>query len=472
MPDRDPRSRARTRGALALAVFAAGLATFASCRARHGVRAAQDPVASGWSAEVARLDSLPALPSALPGREFWIGAWVGPPPAANDAATWRRYAAAGLDVTMVPLETRYRRADNLARLAVLDSLRDAGTDSVVAFVRDDALHPDETTRPGWEARLDSVVAVYSAYRSLAGVMLADEPAPAALGQWAPLARRIARLDRVHPAYVNFASLTDGDALDEGARRRWQDELVRAVGEAELRFFTVGSYPFEPTREKATFLATLRETARASHAVARPFGFVLQWTGHGPLHAPTATEASYAAMQALGHGATSLVWFTYWTPNPQEEPERWHGGAIEYDGRVSARHDTLAALDRVVRRVAAWRGPRPMLVVHAGGGLPQGLRDDAGRAVPGVRAVDGGPVSLAFTRRESDGTRRYLLIDRGRRPGNRARLTFEPGTGAVEIVRFVGDAQPRRAEAEGGQPLVVEIDLDPGAAAGILARPAP
>ncbi|MEO6463673.1 MAG: hypothetical protein ABIP29_11415 [Candidatus Eisenbacteria bacterium] len=388
MPDPDARSRARTRGALALAVFAAGLATFASCRAREGVRAEHDPVASGWSAEVARLDSLPALPSALPGREFWIGAWVGPPPAANDAATWRRYAAAGLDVTMVPLEDRYRRADNLARLAVLDLLRAAGTDSILAIVRDDALHPDETTRPGWEARLDSVVAAYAGFHSLAGLMLADEPVPAALAQWAPLARRIAHLDPVHPAYVNFAGLSYAASVDAAARQRWQDDLVHAVEEADLRFFTVDSYPFRPEGETANYLASLRETARASHATARPFGFCLQWTGHGPLHPPTAAEASYAAMQALGHGATSLVWFTYWTPNPREEPSFWHGGAVEYDARSSARHDTLAALDRVVRRVAAWRGPRPMLVVHAGGGLPQGLRDDVGRVVPGVRTIEG------------------------------------------------------------------------------------
>ena len=457
---------------LVLAVFTAGLASFASCRARDGVRAAHDPVASGWNAEVARLDSLPALPAALPGRPFWIGAWVGPPPATNDAATWRRYAAAGLDVTLVPLEERYRRADNRARLAFLDSLLAAGGDSIAAFVRDDALHPDETTRPGWEARLDSVVAAYAGFRSLAGVMLADEPPPAALGQWAPLARRLGRLDPVHPAYVNFAGLSDGDALDDGARRRFHDDLARAVREAELRFVTVGSYPFEPAREKPNFLATLRETARASHATARPFGFVLQWTGHGPLHPPTAAEASYAAMEALAHGASSLVWFTYWTPNPREEPMFWHGGAVEYDGRVSARHDTLAALGGVARRVAAWRGPRPMLVVHAGGGLPPGMRADAGRTGPGVRAIEGGPLSLAFARRDRDGTRRYLLVDRGRRPGNRARLTFEAGTGAVDVVVFSGAAAPPRAEAAGDRPLVVEIDLDPGGAAGILARPAP
>ncbi len=373
---------------------------------------------------------------------------------------------------MVPLEDRYRRADNLARLAVLDTLAGGTPDSLFAFVRDDSLHPDETARPGWEARLDAAVAAYRGARALAGIMLADEPTPEMLPLWAPLARRIARLDPLHPVYVNFAGLADQAAIDAAARQRWREDLVRAITEAELRFFTVDVYPFQPAGEKANYLATLRETARASHQAARPFGFVIQWTGHGSLHAPTAAEASYLAMQALGHGATSLVWFTYWTPKPREEPMRWQGGATEYDGRVSARHDTLAALNRVVRRVAAWRGRRPMLIAHVGGGLPRGLGEDAERAVPGLSAIGGGPLSVGFAAREQDGARRYLVIDRGRVPGNRARLVFAPGVGGVEIVRFEGAGASRHVEAVPGDPLVVEIEIDPGSAVGILARPAP
>jgi len=366
-------SFALTRGVITIAALAAALAAFATCRARDTSRgeAAPAPDAAGvsWTLEQARLDSLPPLPAVLPRRPFWIGAWVGPPPAANDADTWRRYAAAGLDVALAPLEDRYRRADNAARLALLDTLRADGVDSLFAFVRDDSLHPDETTRPGWEARAEAVVRAHAGSRALAGLLVADEPPPEALATWAPLARHLGRLDPARPPYVNFAGLSYGDAADGDGRARWRGELERAVREGGLAHFTVDVYPFRREGETANFLVTLRETARASHATRRPFGFVLQWTGHGPLKVPSAEEASYLALQALGHGATGIVWFTYWTPNPAEEPWRWTGGAIEYDGRVSARFDTLAALNRKVRRVAAWRGPRPMLVVHAGGGLP-------------------------------------------------------------------------------------------------------
>jgi hypothetical protein len=464
---------------MVIATLAAALAVFATFRARETSRgeAAPAPDAAGvsWALEQARLDSLPPLPAALPRRPFWIGAWVGPPAAANDAATWRRYAAAGLDVALAPLEDRYRRVDNAARLALLDTLRvdgAGGFDSLFAFVRDDSLHPDETTRPGWEERARAVVAAHAGSRALAGLLVADEPPPGTLATWAPLARHLGRLDPARPPYVNFAGLSYADAADGGGRARWREDLVRAVREAELAHFTVDVYPFRPEGETSNFLVTLRETARASHATRRPFGFVLQWTGHGPLKVPTAEEASYLALEALGHGATAVVWFTYWTPDPREEPWRWKGGAIEYDGRVSARFDTLAALNRKVRRVAAWRGPRPMLVVHAGGGLPRGFVEPHGRAAPDVGITAPGPVSLAFGGREPGGTRRYLLIDRSRATGNRARLEFAPSVGALEVSRFGEDARTERIERAPGRPLGLDLDLEPGGAVGIVAHPVP
>jgi hypothetical protein len=462
-----------------VAALAAALAVFATGRAREAMRhdrAAGDADASGvpWAFEQARLESLPEMAGPLPRRAFWIGAWVGPPPGADDAATWRRYAAAGLDLALAPLEDRYRRADNAARLALLDTLGvgggGAGVESLFAVVRDDSLHPDETTRPGWEGRVDALVRAHAGSRALAGILLADEPAAESLPQWAPLARRLGRLDPARPPWVNFAGLSYADAAAGAGRARWREEVVRAVREARLAHFTVDVYPFRPEAETANFLVTLRETARVSHATRRPFGFVLQWTGHGPLKVPTAEEASYLAMQALGHGATGLVWFTYWTPDPAEEPWRWRGGAIEYDGRVSARFDTLAALNRLVRRVAAWRGSRPMLVVHAGDGLPRGFVEERGRTAPGIASITGGPVSLAFAGLEPDGSRRYLLIDRARTPGRRIRLTFDPPIAALEVARFTGSVPPERIGRVPGRPLVLETAIEPGGAVGIVARP--
>jgi len=439
------------RAITAVVVIAAvAIALFAATRARKGAR--RIAAAPGVVDVEADLATLPALPSPLGDRAFWIGGWVGPAAGDCDPVTWRTHAAAGLDVSMGPLEDRFRRADNVARLALLDSLRDADVRGHEAsgvpfvFVRDDSLHPDETTRPGWEMRVRAVVRACGGSRSLAGYFLADEPRPADLASWAPAARLLRRLDPAHPAYVNFLPIPARDAADATARARWRADVTRAVTAGELALFTFDAYPFGAGDEQPHFLATLREAARVSHATARPFGVVLQWTGHAALRAVTAEEALYEATQALAHGASGITWFTYRTPNPDEEPWRWHGGAIAYDGTRTARFDTLAAINRRVRALAGARGARPMRAVHFGGGLPAGcvdLEDMRAMAamveISGVASVTGGPGTIGFTAPAVDGEVRYVLANRDRTRARTFTVTFAPPAPPRDFTLAPGDA---------------------------------
>lgn len=410
----------------------AAIATVASCLARDGVRGTAHTVEGTWNEARMRLDSLPAMPSPLPLRPFWIGAWVGPPVGALADSTWRTFSAAGIDVSMLPLEDAYRRADNAARLSVLDTLGHL-RDSLFTFVRDDSLHPDETSRPGWERRVETIVRAYSGSRALAGYFLADEPRAGDLAGWAPAARLLRRLDPAHPAYVNFAGLSPSDATDPAARARWRTEVSTAVVEGELPFFTVDAYPFVTGEdERGNFLATLREAARVSHATRRPFGVVLQFTGHANVRAVTPAEASYQAMQALAHGAACVIWFTYWTPDPQEEHWRWHGGAIDYDGTPNARIGILSELNPRLRRMAGWRGAAPLLVAHRGP-LPSGLAADSIATVPGLDSLATGAFSIGFSARAADGERRYVLVQRDRDAAATCRVRFAAHVDSARIL---------------------------------------
>jgi hypothetical protein len=459
----EARGRGAVWGGRAAAVLFIALAAFASCEAREGTLGGSRGGDESWAAARARLAVLPDLPAPLPGRPFWIGGWVGPPVAARDAETWRTFAEAGIDVSMGPLEDRYVRADNVARLAALD----ARPESLWTFVRDDSLHPDEAIRPGWERRIEAIVAAYGGARSLAGYFLADEPAPAERGRWTPAARLLRRLDPAHPAYVNFVGILPRDFASEGARARWREEMKAAVIEGELPLFTVDAYPFgRDGGESGHFLATLREAAHVSHATARPFGAVLQFTGHGPLRAATPAEASYQAMEALAHGAACVIWFTYWTPDPSEEPWRWHDGAVAYDGSRTARHGVLAAVDAGLRMLARARGARPMLVAHLGGDLPAGVVRDDPSVVPGVDSLGGGPASLGFSAADAGGARRYVLVHRGRNAPATYRVRF---TGAVDsarvLARWPAEGDQAATAAPGPAPQL-EVRLAPGGAAVI------
>ncbi len=428
MTERAGRTRWALTGAVAIAALL--LALFASGRAREALRA---------PAEV-DLAAVPPLPSPLGDRAFWIGGWVGPPPGDRSPETWRAHAAAGLDVSMGPLEDRYARAANVARLAFLDSLRAAGDDVPFVFVRDDSLHPDETTRPGWEDRIASIVRAYGGSRSLAGYFLADEPRPADVARWAPAARLLRRLDPAHPAYVNFVGLARADAGNAAAIVRWERDVAVAIDAGELALFTVDAYPFGPGEERPHFLATLAAAARVSQKAARPFGAVLQWTGHADLRAVRAAEARYQASQALAHGAAGITWFTYWTPDPNEEPWRWHGGAIAYDGARTARYDTLAAINRRVRALAAARGTMALRTAHAGRGLPGGRT--AGALPRWVTEVAGGPWSLGWSAPDDSGRVTCVLVNCDRmRPVTTLTVVFAEDVRAAEALAGTRVAGP-------------------------------
>jgi len=412
--------------ALALAAWAAG----------HGRAIATTPV-TPIQADLPGVLVPHATPAPIGTNGFWIAGWVGPPPALRDAAAWRAHAAAGLDVSMGPLEDRYRRADNLARLAFLDSLRAADGDSTVpfVFVRDDSLHPDEATRPGWERRVEAIVRAYAGSRSLAGYFLADEPRLADSAGWAPTARLLRRLDPAHPAYVNFLPIRQEDAARPEARAGWSNAIARTLATGRLGLFTFDAYPFPVGGgERPHFLATLRAAADLSRSGAIPFGVVLQWTGHGQLRSATRAEALYQATQALVHGAAGITWFTWWTPNPAEEPWRWRDGAIAYDGTRTARADTLAAVNRRVRAIAAARGPGPMRAVHVGGGLPHGLDPsfEVGSRLPPeapVTRVIGGPATLGWTlsTHSASAPTKCVLANRDRANARAFTVTMRDGT---------------------------------------------
>jgi hypothetical protein len=401
------------------------------------------------AAERAALDATPPLPAPLPGRRFWIGAWCSPPARATRPSAYDSLAQAGIEVAVVPLEDRYRRADNLARLALLEQRASGGAAAPVppllSFVRDDSVHWDEGTRPGWEARVERAVAAYRDRPALAGIMLADEPGAGQLATWAPLARRIRRLDPAHPVYVNFLGLpADAPAA---ADARWRDDLARALGEGELAFFTVDAYPFRRGGEAANFLRTLEAAAAVSRATRRPWGAVLQLTGHGALLPATPAQMRYQALEALAHGATGLVWFTYWTPQPAEAPWFWRDGAVEYaTGAATAQFAPLARANALARRVAAFLDGRPTLVSHVGGGLPAGSTAGAppaaARPVPGLLGADGAPLTLAFTRADRDpgrpSTRRLLVVNRDLAAARTVHLHFDPGVTRAEVVTFEGN----------------------------------
>jgi len=397
------------------------------------------------------------------GERFFIGAWCSPPTSTTDPEVWRRFARAGVGMAVRPLEDSNDRARNLATLALLDTLRapDLPPGSVRLFARDDAVHPDETTRPGWRDRVRAVTEAYKAHASLAAYFLADEPRPGDFDRVAQVAAAFREFDSSHPAYVNLLPLRDQATVAE--QEQWRADATRLIKNGRLRLFSFAAYSQRPLGEDATFLLTLQNAERVSRETGCPFATVLQFTGFGPLAPIPVAQMNYLAAEAVAHGAIGIIWFTYWTPNPHEQGMWWKGGAVEYGGAPSARADTLQLTNTLARTLAHEFQARWPAVGHFGGSWPRGAVLTNQR-IPGLASTSGGPLTIADapaadSQVSGQGRRTWLVINRDRGNTRTFTLRFDQAVGAEAVFRpLLAGATWQRLDSAARS---IDVRLDPG-----------
>jgi hypothetical protein len=292
----------------------------------------------------------------LPDDRFPISGWCAPPIGETTPGRFREYAEAGFTVVLPALEDPYQAGANLARLEV------AGAEGLFTILRDDRVHPDEATRAGWGARVDSVVAAYSGHPGFLGYFLADEPAPDVYPSLAALNHRFAATDPMHPAYVNLLGLSPAGYGHHGlAYNRYLGSFLE---QAAPSFFSIDLYTLTTKGDHPNFYPGL-DTARVLSRRHRiPFWAILLLTPHGALREPTAAELAWQANLALAYGAKGIVWFTYWTPRPDESGYRL--GPISYQGERTAAYERVSAVNSEIqalgRELAVYE---PWTVLHKG-----------------------------------------------------------------------------------------------------------
>ncbi len=244
-------------------------------------------------------------------------------------------------------------------------------------------------------------------------------------------------------------------------------MAASIREAQLPFFTVDSYS-APTGsgEWPNFLLALADAAAVAAETGTVFGSLIQVTGHGHFPPATAGQARFRVFESLAYGATAIVWFTYWTPNPDEEPWRWHDGLVDYaTGEPTRQYSMVHEVNDAARACARfWGAGGGSNVAHFGGSLPAGadaLAAHGFAAVPGLVSVRGGPVTIAWRQTAGSSRRKLLVVNRD---ANRPRvfdLVFEGVSSIARTFEF--------ATATSGITTVgaaARVTLPPGGAAGL------
>jgi len=201
-----------------------------------------------------------------------------------------------------------------------------------------------------------------------------------------------------------------------------------------------------------FCAGMDTARQVSKETSTPFWAILLLTTHGPFRKLTEGELAWQANLALAHGASGIVWFTYWTPNPSEGLG-YRDGPIAYDGTRNPSYDFVARLNPAIEALGRELSPLRLVDVFHTGRLPLG-----GRALPPTSWLQvrrGGDLTLGFF--EGRSARYALLVNRDYRAPQQVLVIC---LGQVE--RFAPSTRSyHRVPAPGG---MVSLALDPGGAA--------
>jgi hypothetical protein len=130
------------------------------------------------------------------------------------------------------------------------------------------------------------------------------------------------------------------------------------------FYSIDLYTLKQGGDSPNFCAGLDTTRMISNDLEIPFWAVLQLTPHRNFRPLTEAELRWQANLALAYGASGIVWFTYWTPQPDDW--NYRDGPITYEGEKTATYPLVAAVNREIgvigRELAGYRSIR---VLHSG-----------------------------------------------------------------------------------------------------------
>jgi hypothetical protein len=374
-----------------------------------------------------------------PRQHLLLTFWCGPPLAQLDDARAAEIAAAGFTVIAPPCSGGLDPA--LTRRA-LDVARRHG---LGVWVGDHRLHPDAIMSADWPASLDGAVDEYRDHPSLAGYFVADEPTAPEFAAVAAVTAALRAADPEHLAYVNL--LPDYIPAPDLGAASYDDYVEDFIRTVQPRILSYDYYPFGRDKDRSTFFANLTAIRAAALRHDVPFMLIVLATPHGPYRDPTEAELAWQVHHALAYGARGISYFTYWTP---EDDDEWHfrHGLIE-DGRPTAHYLQASDINRRVRAIGeALRRFRSIAVADALGEIGVPL------PIGPIDAIEGGPITVGLFG-DGHGTLMALLVNRDYRSPMAAVVRVRPHAPA-----------PRAFDADTGQWMsdrAVSFTLPPGGA---------
>lgn len=166
--------------------------------------------------------------------------------------------------------------------------------------------------------------------ALYGYFVCDEPQEKDFGTVKSRFLRMKKIDSTKPFYINLLPYYENHLMQGVGISSYSDYLkkARTIGAPQICF---DYYPVLDSGVRPRWYENLEMIRAESKSTHRPFwGFVLS-TPHVNYPNPTLASLRLQIYSNLVYGAQSLLYFTYWTPQPTAE-YNFHDGPIGLDGK--------------------------------------------------------------------------------------------------------------------------------------------
>lgn len=245
--------------------------------------------------------------------EFVVMAYSGPPPGQVTEARYREIAEAGIDV-IYPGNGTF---DGPSNLKSLDLAQKVGIRAAPFDMRAGMMlyFPDGTVE---DDAIPEMVRDYKDHPAMAAYSLRDEPNAEMFPALAASRARFQELDPVHEPIINlFPGYGSPAQFGVADFRGYVREFLERVQPA---FLCYDHYPFrEPQLGDTTdWYGDLKIVSEEARRADTPFWIIIQSEGiHDYLRVPSRAEIFWQANTSLAYGAQGIMWFTYWTPQPDQ-----------------------------------------------------------------------------------------------------------------------------------------------------------
>jgi hypothetical protein len=396
--------------------------------------------------------------------EYPIGVWWPPPPSQTREERYAEIKGAGFNfviggngVTTTELHPRALEA------AAHNGLRYVITDNILQNALQGEVSPDR--QDAVTKRLERLLGDHGAHQALAGLNLYDEPNSRLFGILAYAKRELQRLAPEELPYINvWPSYAAPRALGARTYREYLNRYLSTVSPPLLSF---DHYPLLAKGITSDYFANWvqvrnfsREMGVPSWGFIQSVGFAGSRVGLARRRRPTQAEIFWQINVALAYGAKGIQYFTYWTPESDQQVQ-FGSALITRDGQRTLLYRYATNANRYLKVIGKQLlALESESVVHARTRrLPRGVREFKEDTY--VRSVAGSPLILGRFGSRTTPTERHLLVA-NHSYANRAtsRLTL---TGAVKEVHEIDPTSGARVRVDLQGTRELRFTIEPGRA---------